>query len=59
MRDPRYWGDYGRLNQFLPERFLPEFNPQADQLPDVLSLAFGFGRRYGCASSMRIVLILL
>jgi hypothetical protein len=46
MRNPKYWGNYGKLDRFEPERFLPECNPQANELPDVLSLAFGFGKRY-------------
>jgi hypothetical protein len=44
MRDPRIWGDEADI--FKPERFLPEYNPRVNELPDVESLPFGFGRRY-------------
>lgn len=40
-RDPRIWGD--DADSFKPERFLTEFNPNADELPDI---AFGFGKRW-------------
>lgn len=43
MRDPRIWGD--DANIFKPERFLLECNPRANELPDVESVPFGFGRR--------------
>ncbi|PVF95236.1 cytochrome P450 [Serendipita vermifera] len=43
LRDPRIWGDDADV--FKPERFLPECNPKATELPDVESLPFGFGRR--------------
>jgi cytochrome P450 len=42
-RDPRIWGD--DADTFRPERFLIEYNPRADELPDVESFPFGFGRR--------------
>jgi hypothetical protein len=41
MKDPRIWGKDVQL--FKPERFLGE---QANNLPDVLSIPFGFGKRY-------------
>jgi cytochrome P450 len=44
MRDRRIWGDDADV--FKPERFLAEYNPKVDELPDVESLPFGFGRRY-------------
>jgi cytochrome P450 len=44
MRDPRIWGEDAEL--FKPERFLPEYNPKAGNLPDMGSLPFGFGIRY-------------
>lgn len=43
MRDPRVWGE--DANQFKPERFLKEYNPRADDLPDAGTIPFGFGRR--------------
>jgi cytochrome P450 len=43
-RDPRIWGN--DADTFKPERFLAEYNPQIDELPDIESLTFGFGRRY-------------
>jgi cytochrome P450 len=43
LRDRRIWGDDADV--FKPERFLPEFNPRANEYPDVESIAFGFGRR--------------
>jgi len=43
MRDPRIWGEDAEL--FRPERFLPEYNPKAGNLPDMSSLPFGFGLR--------------
>jgi hypothetical protein len=39
-RDPRIWGKDS--NEFNPDRFLPEHNPYADDLPDMSSL-FGEG----------------
>jgi cytochrome P450 len=45
MRDPRIWGEYGKLDEFDPDRFIPEINPGASKLPDT-GMAFGFGRRY-------------
>jgi cytochrome P450 len=41
MKDPRVWGEDG--HEFKPERFLSE---DAKSFPDVLSLVFGFGKRY-------------
>ncbi|KAG8806538.1 hypothetical protein FRC17_004939, partial [Serendipita sp. 399] len=43
QRDPRIWGEDG--DQFNPNRFLPEFNPNSQSLPDVSTTPFGFGRR--------------
>ncbi|KAG8835163.1 hypothetical protein FRC17_005021 [Serendipita sp. 399] len=43
LRDSRVWGEDSE--QFSPNRFLPEFNPQAGSLPDMSNLPFGFGRR--------------
>ncbi|PVF95239.1 cytochrome P450 [Serendipita vermifera] len=43
LRDPRFWGDDAHL--FKPERFLAEYNPRLNELPDIESLPFGFGRR--------------
>ncbi|KAG8771684.1 hypothetical protein FRC15_003263 [Serendipita sp. 397] len=43
LRDPRRWGE--DAHEFKPERFLPEFNPDANELPNVESIVFGFGRR--------------
>jgi len=43
MRDPRIWGEDAEC--FKPERFLPEYNPNARNLPDMSSLPFGFGLR--------------
>jgi cytochrome P450 len=45
LRDPRLWGN--DANEFKPERFIAKDNAQAEQLPDVSSIPFGFGRRYG------------
>jgi cytochrome P450 len=44
LRDPRIWGD--DADTFKPERFLAEHNPRLNELPDMESLPFGFGRRY-------------
>ncbi|KAG8815026.1 hypothetical protein FRC19_001322, partial [Serendipita sp. 401] len=43
LRDPRRWGEDAHV--FKPERFLPEYNPRASELPNVESIVFGFGRR--------------
>ncbi|KAG8763183.1 hypothetical protein FRC15_008094, partial [Serendipita sp. 397] len=43
LRDPRRWGEGAHV--FKPERFLPEYNPRASELPNVESIVFGFGRR--------------
>ncbi|KAG8754878.1 hypothetical protein FRC14_004552, partial [Serendipita sp. 396] len=43
LRDSRVWGQ--DCNEFNPNRFLPEFNPEAGSLPDVSNTHFGFGRR--------------
>ncbi|CCA71475.1 hypothetical protein PIIN_05414 [Serendipita indica DSM 11827] len=43
LRDPRIWGVDSE--QFNPQRFLREYNPNIDKLPDMSSLPFGFGRR--------------
>jgi hypothetical protein len=44
LRDPRLWGE--DANEFKPERFIAKYNPHAEQLPDISSIPFGFGRRY-------------
>ncbi|CAG7852712.1 O-methylsterigmatocystin oxidoreductase Short=OMST oxidoreductase; AltName: Full=Aflatoxin B synthase; AltName: Full=Aflatoxin biosynthesis protein Q; AltName: Full=Cytochrome P450 64 [Serendipita indica DSM 11827] len=33
------------LHEFKPLRFHPDFNPNLDKLPDIMSIPFGFGRR--------------
>ncbi|KAG8851585.1 hypothetical protein FRB91_007652 [Serendipita sp. 411] len=43
LRDPRVWGEDSE--EFNPGRFLPEINPQAESLPDISNIPFGFGRR--------------
>lgn len=49
MRDPNLWGEYGKVDEYDPGRFLPEVNPRSNKLPDVSSMVFGFGRRYAIA----------
>jgi cytochrome P450 len=41
-RDPRIWDE---PHVFKPERWLREYNPNVDALPDVSEMVFGFGRR--------------
>ncbi|KAG8770646.1 hypothetical protein FRB91_004275 [Serendipita sp. 411] len=43
LRDSRVWGEDSE--DFNPNRFLSEFNPKAESLPDVSVTPFGFGRR--------------
>ncbi|CAG7852711.1 SubName: Full=Related to cytochrome P450 CYP2 subfamily-Aspergillus oryzae {ECO:0000313/EMBL:CCA75382.1} [Serendipita indica DSM 11827] len=43
LRDSRLWGL--DAHEFNPTRFLPEHNPNVDQLPNVLSIPVGFGSR--------------
>lgn len=43
LRDPRLWGEDSQ--DFNPRRFLREYNPSVDELPDIWSIPFGFGRR--------------
>lgn len=43
LRDKAVWGENADL--FLPERFIPELNPNYESLPDMSSLPFGFGLR--------------
>ncbi|KAG8808842.1 hypothetical protein FRC17_003749, partial [Serendipita sp. 399] len=41
-RDPRVFSD---PDKYIPERWLPEHNPDCSQLPDIYDIVFGFGRR--------------
>ncbi|CAG7852728.1 SubName: Full=Related to cytochrome P450 CYP2 subfamily-Aspergillus oryzae {ECO:0000313/EMBL:CCA74614.1} [Serendipita indica DSM 11827] len=41
-RDPRV---FTNPDSYTPERWLPEHNPDASNLPDVYEFVFGFGRR--------------
>lgn len=41
-RDPRI---FDKPEVFMPERWLPQHNPNAKSLPDVDDIIFGFGRR--------------
>ncbi|KAG8840873.1 hypothetical protein FRC20_005372 [Serendipita sp. 405] len=43
LRESRIWGEDSE--EFNPNRFLPEFNPKAESLPDISTTLFGFGRR--------------
>ncbi|CCA75381.1 hypothetical protein PIIN_09365 [Serendipita indica DSM 11827] len=43
LREKGIWGEDS--HSFNPTRFLPEFNPRAAELPNMLDLPFGFGRR--------------
>lgn len=44
LKDTRIWGEDSAV--FNPERFLPEHNPRSHELPDMMSIPFGFGKRY-------------
>ncbi|KAG9021923.1 hypothetical protein FS842_006386 [Serendipita sp. 407] len=46
LRESRIWGEDSE--EFNPNRFLPEFNPKAESLPDISTTLFGFGRRFAC-----------
>ncbi|CCA71466.1 hypothetical protein PIIN_05404 [Serendipita indica DSM 11827] len=56
LRDKRIWGPDSL--EFNPNRFLSKFNPTFDDLPDIWSVPFGFGRRIcpGRYIAQRIVL---
>ncbi|PVF96176.1 cytochrome P450 [Serendipita vermifera] len=43
LRDPKIWGN--DADSYNPERFLPEINPRATDLPDMSMVPFGFGKR--------------
>ncbi|KAG8833075.1 hypothetical protein FRC20_007746, partial [Serendipita sp. 405] len=41
-RDPRV---FSAPDEYVPERWLPEYNPECSRLPDIYDIVFGFGRR--------------
>ncbi|PVF96178.1 cytochrome P450 [Serendipita vermifera] len=43
LRDPRVFGD--DADSYNPDRFLPECNPRANEIPDPSLIPFGFGKR--------------
>jgi hypothetical protein len=43
LRDPKIFGEDADV--YNPDRFLPECNPGANELPDMSSIPFGFGKR--------------
>ncbi|KAG8778859.1 hypothetical protein FRC16_003704 [Serendipita sp. 398] len=43
LRESHIWGEDSE--EFNPNRFLPEFNPKAESLPEISTTLFGFGRR--------------
>ncbi|PVF96180.1 cytochrome P450 [Serendipita vermifera] len=43
LRDPQMFGD--DADSYNPDRFLPECNPRASEIPDISSIPFGFGKR--------------
>jgi cytochrome P450 len=49
LRDPKLFGE--DADAYNPGRFLPEFNPRANELPDVSSIPFGFGKRFNCSTN--------
>ncbi|CCA74613.1 related to O-methylsterigmatocystin oxidoreductase [Serendipita indica DSM 11827] len=48
-RDPRV---FTNPDSYTPERWLPDVNPGASDLPDVYDIVFGFGRRFDFISSV-------